>query len=254
MRRLLVPLVASFAAACGSPTPPIEPPKGADPSVVASAATSASSVRPAASAPPTPTASVSAAPAATSAPAAELPKELTVLVIGDSFAQALGLGLKHRERELGMRVLIRGQQATYIPEWAGPNRGVDRMIRADAPDLVLIALGGNELAMTTPEIRRPKVAELVAKVGDIPCIWLSPPLWNIKDNGLLGVIRGASSPCRYFDSDKLVPSVPRGSDKIHPSAEGQRVWADGLLAWMRGELAPPAGKAKLALRPRPDSE
>jgi lysophospholipase L1-like esterase len=200
------------------------------------------------------TASASAAPAATSAPAAEIPKGLTVLVIGDSFAQALGLGLKHRERELGMRVLLRGQQATYIPEWAGPNRGVDRMIKSDSPDLVLIALGGNELAMTTPEIRRPKVAELVAKVGHVPCVWLSPPLWNIKDNGLLGVIRGASSPCRYFDSDKLVPSVPRGSDKIHPSAEGQKVWADGLLAWMRGELAPPMGEAKLALRPRPDSE
>ena len=216
----------------------------------------ASAVAPAASSAFVPTAPASSVSDGESAlaPAAEIPKDLTVLVIGDSFAQALGLGLKHRERELRMRVLLRGQQATYIPEWAGPNRGVDRMIKADSPDLVLIALGGNELAMTTPEIRRSKVAELVAKVGDVPCVWLSPPLWNIKDNGLLGVIRGASSPCRYFDSDKIVPIVPRGSDKIHPSVEGQKVWADGLLAWLRAELATPTGEAKLALRPRPESE
>ena len=254
MRRPLVSLAACLATACGSPTPPVEPAKGAEPLLPASAVAPAASAALVASA--SAPASAGSAPAveSASAPAAELPKNLTVLVIGDSFAQALGLGLKHRERELGMRVLLRGQQATYIPEWAGPNRGVDRMIQAESPDIVLIALGGNELAMTTPEIRRPKVAELVAKVGNVPCVWLSPPLWNIKDNGLLGVIRGASSPCRYFDSDKVVPSVPRGSDKIHPSVEGQKVWADGLLAWLRAELAPPMGKAKLALRPRPESE
>jgi lysophospholipase L1-like esterase len=204
--------------------------------------------------PVAPAAPATAAPAtASAAPApAPLPKGMTVLVIGDSFAEALGAGLRTKEQETGIRFLLKGEKATYIPEWAGPNRGVAGLMIQYKPDLVVIALGGNELAMTTPEIRAPKVKKLVELLGTTPCVWVAPPLWGIKDNGLLGIIKDSSQPCRYFDSNVLSPNLPRGGDKIHPTAEGQKLWAGHFLDWLKTERDPKS--EKLGLLPRPAGE
>jgi lysophospholipase L1-like esterase len=177
---------------------------------------------------------------------------MKILVIGDSFAEALGVGLKAKEQEAGIKVFLRGEKATFIPEWAGPNRGVAGMLQQLKPDVVVIALGGNELAMTTPEIRAPKVEKLVSLMGSTPCVWVAPPLWGNKDNGLLGIIRDHSKPCRHFDSNTLAPDLPRGSDKIHPTSEGQKKWAGHVLDWLRTERDTSA--ATFTLRARPASE
>ena len=126
------------------------------------------------------------------------------------------------------------------------------MIASLKPDVVLIALGGNELSMTTPDIRGPKVKELAKLMGSTPCVWVAPPLWGNKDNGLLAVIRDNSLPCRYYDSTKLAPDLPRGSDKIHPTAEGQKKWADYVLGWLKNERD--ASAATFTLKPRAAGE
>ncbi len=178
---------------------------------------------------------------------------MKVLVIGDSFAQALGNGLRSKETETGVRFVLRGEQSTFIPEWAGPNKGVAGMMIQERPDLVIIALGGNELSMVNPDVRGPKVKQLVGLLGNTPCVWISPPLWEEKkDNGLLGVIRKNSGPCRYYDSNVLSPNLPRGGDKIHPSAEGQKKWAGYVLDWLRKERN--GAGTPFALKPRPEGE
>ena len=240
-----------LACASGSPAPSAttDPaPSDAPTAEPAPVATEAAAAQAASSA--TPPASAAAPPVA--APPAPLPAGLKILVIGDSFAEALGVGLKAQEKERSIKVFLRGEKATFIPEWAGPNRGVDLLVKQTTPDLVVIALGGNELAMTTPEIRAPKVAKLVGLLGTTPCVWVAPPLWGNKDNGLLGIIRDNSKPCRHFDSNILAPDLPRGSDKIHPTAEGQKKWANHLLDWLQQERDTSA--TAFALRPRPPSE
>ena len=243
-----------LTAACAAEGPVPQPPKAdrAD----ATRAEGAAVAEPEASAGPTAgsTATTVPAPATPSAEAAPapLPKGLTVLVIGDSFAEALGAGLRTQEKDTGIRFLLKGEKATYIPEWAGPNRGVAGLMIQYKPDLVVIALGGNELAMTTPEIRAPKVKKLVELLGTTPCVWVAPPLWGIKDNGLLGIIKESSTPCRYFDSNVLAPNLPRGGDKIHPTAEGQKIWAGHFLDWLRHERDPKGDK--LGLLPRSAGE
>jgi hypothetical protein len=199
--------------------------------------------------------SSAAPPASASASAAALapalPQGLKVLIIGDSFAEALGAGLRSRESSTGLKFFLRGEKATFIPEWAGPKRGVAGMMASLKPDVVVIALGGNELEMKTPDIRGPKVKELVGLIGATPCVWVTPPLWGNKENGLLGVIHDNSKPCRYYDSTLLAPDVPRGSDKIHPTADGQKKWADYFLGWLQKE----ADKtAPFSLKPRPAAE
>ncbi len=257
MRTLGFTIATCITAACASnPEPRTE---GADPAGSSAAAESAPAASEAAAASaPSPSASGSpeAPPSAPTSPAAAtpatLPAGMKILVIGDSFAEALGVGLKAKEQEAGIKVFLRGEKATFIPEWAGPNRGVAGMLQQLKPDVVVIALGGNELAMTTPEIRAPKVEKLVSLMGSTPCVWVAPPLWGNKDNGLLGIIRDHSKPCRHFDSNTLAPDLPRGSDKIHPTSEGQKKWAGHVLDWLRTERDTSA--ATFTLRARPASE
>ncbi len=255
MRKLacLSLLVALFA--CGGADPHLGLPTAA-PAAAGDPTAAATGTSPVAA----PSATVSAAPSASAVageepprPAEPLPRGMTVLVVGDSFAQALGVGLKSKEEETGIKFVLRGEQATFIPEWAGPNRGLAALVKQSQPDLVVISLGGNELAMTTPEIRAPKVRALVALLDGTPCVWVAPPLWGNKDNGLLSVIRDNSSPCRHFDSNKLTPNLPRGGDKIHPTAEGQKLWARDLLAWLGAERDP-SSAPRFGLRPRPAGE
>jgi lysophospholipase L1-like esterase len=175
-----------------------------------------------------------------------------VLVIGDSFAQALGMGLKATAPDNGLTFILQGQQATYIPEWAGPNKNVAGMLAVHKPDLVIVSLGGNELAMVDPSVRAPKIEALVKTLGSVPCVWVAPPLWGNQDNGLLAILRERSAPCRYFDSNVLSPGLPRGSDKIHPTSAGQKLWAERLVTWLRAERD--ASEPGLALRPRPAGE
>jgi lysophospholipase L1-like esterase len=254
MRRASIPTLLLLAA-CSSRA---ESPQGATPEPTAT--TPASAASGIATATTSTTGSASAVAGVPDPPPPKnvpvdpgpLPKGLKVLVIGDSFAEALGAGLRRKEGDFGGKAVLRGEKATFIPEWAGPRRGVNVLLLQEKPDLVVIALGGNELAMTTPEIRGPKIKELVKLIGETPCVWVSPPLWGNKDNGLLGVIRENSAPCRWFDSNVHSPDLPRGGDKIHPTAEGQVQWATTFLEWVRKERN--ADAKTFALRPRPSDE
>lgn len=256
----LVAAASNLLCACSSSDPPTSHPE-VDPQTAASGAVSADATASAmaSSTPASATvSSSSSAPAPSASATAEveappIPKGVKVLLIGDSFAEALGAGLKSKESSTGIKFVLRGEKATYIPEWAGPNRGVAGMMIMDKPNLVVIALGGNELSMVNPEVRGPKVKQLVGLLKDTPCVWVTPPLWaDKKDNGLLQIIRQNSAPCRFFDSDVLSPNLPRGGDKIHPTGEGQKKWAGYFLDWLRKERVPTG--AGLELKPRPAAE
>jgi len=270
--RSSIAVAAATLAACGAPpTTPSNPgpvssetsAKPAQGGAVAPAPASApvapapsSSATAAAGPSATPDASAKTAPAG-STPAAELgepfPKGSKILVIGDSFAQSLGVGLKTREADLGVKFILQGEQSTYIPEWAGSKRDVPGLLRQFKPDLVVISLGGNELAMPDPTIRGPRVKELVGHMGGkIPCIWVAPALWGNKETGLLEIIKQNSSPCRHFDSNKLTTDLPRGGDKIHPNPEGQKKWGNALIDWIKVERD--RSKESFALKPRPAGE
>jgi lysophospholipase L1-like esterase len=239
-------------APAGSPAPAAAAPAPAEPAAAAPAEpTPAAAAPPPAAAPAADVGAKTAPPAA--APAGEpFPRGAKVLIIGDSFAQSLGVGLKTMEADLGVKVVMKGEQATYIPEWAGSKRDVPGLLRQYKPDLVVISLGGNELAMIDPTVRGPRVKELVGHMGATPCIWVAPALWGNKETGLLEVIKKNSSPCRHFDSNKLTPDLPRGGDKIHPNPEGQKKWAGALVDWIRAERD--RSKETFGLKPRPAEE
>ena len=243
--------VAGFLAGCaGQPaqaTPPAtagnvpaaatsapEPAPSATPPASASAA--ATPLRTSDAEPPSSSKPV-AAPATSAEPDAlpALPKGTLVLHIGDSFAAALGVELGKRLKAAGVRNALEYKTASYIPNWSFGG-DIPKFISNYQPDLVLITLGANEIEIPKPEQRAGAIRHLVSELGGRPCVWIAPPLWK-QDTGLLQVIRDNVLPCRYLDSNALVHDLPRGRDKIHPSAEGRGIWAEIVFQWLSKERA-----------------
>ncbi len=199
--------------------------------------------------------------ASASAPAPPpIPPGTVVVHIGDSFALAgFAQALKPRLKALGVRYDVKAETSSFTTTWSGK---IEAVISNTQPDLVIINLGANEVANVDPAAHAPAVRHIIAAIKGRPCVWVSPPSWR-KDTGIQDVIRQNSAPCRYFDSDKLVPvPIPRQKDHIHPTEEGGAIWAEAFWTWLQQERAPvdPAEVAKgvkpvpWRLKPSPKEE
>jgi lysophospholipase L1-like esterase len=184
----------------------------------------------------------SASPPSAAAPVG-VPKGAKVLHLGDSFAGALGLELNAVLEERGAEGVLRFKTASFIPEWAWKG-GIPQFMAEHRPDLVLITLGANEVAIREPETRVAVIEKLVKQFGDTPCVWIAIPLWA-SDTGLMPVIRDHCAPCRFMDSNELrfadgtrVRDMPRLPDKIHPTMRARRQWAEFVVDWLAAERDP----------------
>ncbi len=175
----------------------------------------------------------SASQAASNDATADLPRGTLVLHIGDSFAGSLGVPLGNRLRERGLRSVLKFQTSSYVPTWASGTE-LPEYVAHYSPDLVLITLGANEFELSAPDTRAGAVRRLVHRLGDRPCVWITPPRWK-PDSGILAVIQANSAPCRFLDSDTVVRDLARKPDKIHPSDAAREVWADAVLSWLARE-------------------
>lgn len=165
------------------------------------------------------------------APGPELPKDTRVLHVGDSFAGALGIELNKVLRAAGLKAKLEFEQSTYIPTWAHSAKFASLM-STFKPDLVLISLGANELENPEPEKRAPLVQRIVNSVGDTPCVWIAPVLWEGAKDSLLQVIRANVGRCVYLDSNEVVKKMPRAGDRIHPSMAARPDWAVATARWL----------------------
>jgi hypothetical protein len=149
-------------------------------------------------------------------------------------ADALGKDLKKELEKRGIRNIVKFKEATYIPQWAAFKMGWRPLVAWFKPDLVIITLGGNEVAMPDPTIRIKAIKRLVKAVGDRPCVWVGAPLWpGSPHSGILEVIRNNCAPCRYVDTTTLLPDLKRLSDNVHPTLPERRRWARFMIRWLR---------------------
>ena len=118
------------------------------------------------------------------------------------------------------------------------------------PDLVIINLGANEVENPDPEAHARHVRRIVKLIGDRPCVWVAPPLWHVKETGIIEVMKKNSAPCRFFDTNALVKEpIPRQKDQVHPSEKGGAIWAEAFWRWLEHERAPQRGAPAKAKRP-----
>ena len=163
-----------------------------------------------------------------------LPAGTKVLHIGDSFAGALGLPLGALFEAASVKSVLKHTDASYLTDWAW-NGELQKYLWKYNPDLLIITLGANELAITEPEQREKTIKKITSIVGDRPCLWVAIPLWQGKHNGLMDVIQKNAGPCVYWDSNALldVENMARISDGIHPTSEARAAWAQVVFDWLR---------------------
>ncbi|WP_437718386.1 SGNH/GDSL hydrolase family protein [Sorangium sp. So ce448] len=253
VRRWALAGVAAAGIACGAaPAPAPSPGAVPTPALPSEASAPAAARPPEASAP----AEAAAAPTAAAPPAFEVPPNTAVLHVGDSFAVAgFAQALRPRMQEHRVRYAVKAETSSYTVTWASR---MELLVANYQPDLVIISLGANEVENVNPPAHAGAIRRIVKAIGGRPCVWVSPPLWR-KDTGIIDVIRTNSAPCRFFDSDALVPGpLPRQKDKIHPNEVGGARWAEAFWGWLTAEHLP-AGEAAparspWALRPSPPEE
>lgn len=179
-----------------------------------------------------------------------LPGKTTVLHVGDSFVHS---GLTQRLKEVfsaeGVRLVARAEHSTNSLDWA---KRLPDEVASTQPDLVIVTLGGNEIASKHLDVQARAIRKIVASIGDRPCVWTTPPLWRAED-GLFDTLQANVAPCRFFETDRHVGQyLPRRADKIHPTAEGGALWADALVFYLRRErLGEPR---PWTLSPAPETE
>ncbi|WP_437900526.1 SGNH/GDSL hydrolase family protein [Sorangium sp. So ce124] len=249
--------VAAAGIACGAaPAPAPSPGAAAAPAPPSEASAPAAARPPAASAP----VEAASAPPAAAPPAFEVPPNTAVLHVGDSFAVAgFAQALRPRMQEHRVRYAVKAETSSYTVTWASR---MELLVANYQPDLVIISLGANEVENVNPPAHAGAIRRIVKAIGGRPCVWVSPPLWR-KDTGIIDVIRTNSAPCRFFDSDALVPGpLPRQKDKIHPNEVGGARWAEAFWSWLTAEHLPASGeegaaapqRSPWALRPSPPEE
>lgn len=226
-------LAGLFLGACGGAAPPPAAPPPAEPvarSDEASATPSATADAPPAEAAP----SVAPPPDSSTTPPVEpapLPEGTRVLHIGDSMAGALGLELNRQLKEQGVKSTLRFETSSYIPTWAWGDT-LPQALAQVKPDLVIVTLGMNELKIADPGQRAKTVRRLVERLGDRPCVWISPPPLASGTNELPTVIRDNCPPCAFMNTDEVYPDMPRLGDKVHPTMPARAEWARRVIRWL----------------------
>lgn len=182
-----------------------------------------------------PPASTEPPPASTEPPRpAPFPTGTVVLHVGSSTATALGRDLKRELESNGVKCVLEGTDATYIPQWAGPSMGLKKHIDKNNPDLVIVSLGGNETAVPNPEVRADPIRRIVKIIGNRPCVWVGTPRWKaVRHTGILDVIQANIAPCVFVDSDLLAPNLKTIADGVHPTVPERRRWARRMLQWLQ---------------------
>jgi lysophospholipase L1-like esterase len=169
-----------------------------------------------------------------------------VLLIGDSLAVGMAPHFAALSKEAGVEFKALATVGTRIDQWAS-SKALQALLENFQPELVLISLGTNDEYMTGDAAKRqaPYLKQLIEVISRYPrkadyglgpewIVWIGPPILP-KSAGISQMIQAsAGSPLSpsyyYFHSEQL--QIPRGPDKIHPTALGYAGWAGAIWHWM----------------------
>lgn len=112
--------------------------------------------------------------------------------------------------------------------WANTDT-LQYFMRKYDPNYIVVCLGGNELFVRDVDKRKKNIEKIVAKIGDIPFVWVSPPNWK-EDTGINDAIISVVGRDRYFDSRTL--QLERGKDHAHPTFPAAAIWMDTIARWI----------------------
>ena len=150
------------------------------------------------------------------------------LFVGDSMVEPLAYRWYDYCKESGDTMYAVSWYGSTTMAWSGET--LDYYLDKVKPTYVIYCLGSNELYSKNTKTLNENLNKMLAKVGDLPCIFIGPP--NTKpDNGLNAEIAKVFGKKRYFNSQAV--DMARAKDHLHPTNAGARVWMDEVANWMR---------------------
>jgi len=160
------------------------------------------------------------------------PGTTRILLIGDSMAEGLAAPLRALagEQRVGFEALT--ERGTRIDQWA--DRDIGASLTAFKPTLVIVVLGTNDEYMKVRDAGKRQaapLARLLARLQGVEYVWIAPlTLPKPASNGTVALLHQTIPGAQLFPSESL--QVPRGPDKLHPSARGYAGWAGALWQWL----------------------
>ena len=152
-----------------------------------------------------------------------------VLVFGDSMTHHLAMSISKYGTKNHYKVTGVTWESSSIPGWKNSDK-IQKYLEMVKPDFVFISLGSNEMGIKHFERRIPDIEAIATEMGDIPYVWVGPPLWT-EDKGLYPVLEKALPKGKVFKIENL--AIERGPDHVHPTKRGADVWADTLMRWIK---------------------
>lgn len=153
----------------------------------------------------------------------------SVLVFGDSMTHLLAMSISQYGTKNNYHLTSVTWESSSIPGWSNSDK-IPKYIEESKPDFIIVSLGSNEMELKHFERRIPDVEKIVAAIGDIPFVWVGPPLWK-EDKGVYEMLEKSLPKGVVFRVGEDV-DIPRGKDKIHPTRKGAQIWADTLMRWI----------------------
>lgn len=161
-----------------------------------------------------------------------LPK--SILLFGDSMTFNLALRLAKYARQNGHQLHAVNWDSSNTKIWAESDT-LDYFIKKYGADYIFVSLGSNEVYFKKPESRLPYVRKILAKIGDIPYVWIGPPNWN-EDTGINDMLQATCQKGSFFRSQGM--EFKRKADKIHPTKASSALWIDSIMRWMPSSSHP----------------
>lgn len=165
-------------------------------------------------------------------PVDTLPKDF--LVFGDSMSQNIALRLAAYAKQNGHTIHTVNWDSSGTRIWSKTDT-LDFYIKKYNPSFIFISLGGNESGAHYPDVFKPNVEKILAKIGNIPFVWIGPPSLK-EDHGFSDMLMEALPAGTFFRSDGL--TLARRKDKIHPTVEAAATQIDSLARWMKTSAHP----------------
>ncbi len=178
-------------------------------------------------------------------------KGMRVLLVGDSLAVGMAPYFAALSKESGVAFQSLATSGTRIDQWAS-SAELAKLLESFQPDLILVSLGTNDSFMQSSDAatvarQKPQLEKLLALLSQWPrkkdyglgaehIVWIGPPtLHNPPSPGVSKMIQDAAGAplaprFTYYHSERL--SLPRGPDKLHPTARGYAGWAGAIWHWL----------------------
>jgi len=157
-----------------------------------------------------------------------------ILLMGDSEAGGLMYPLNDYCKANGHELV-----ATYV--WNSStilnyaySKKVEELLNKYRPTMVLFVVGLNELYAKDLKKRTKAAQKFIEKLGDVNYLWVGPANFD-KDNGINAVFEATAAKGKFFRSKDI--SIPKGSDKRHPSISGYRIWMTSIANHIQNDTS-----------------